>query len=64
MNKETFRIDIDKRMIDDKIVKTTYSLSRCNDANFNFMTLPEVQLLINCLQNAIVDEKEGGNKHE
>lgn len=63
MNKETFRIDIDKRMIDDKIVKTTYSLDRCDGTNFNFMTLPEVQLLISCLQNAITDEKEGG-KHE
>lgn len=63
MNKETFRIDIDKRMMDEKVVKTTYSVERCGCANFTYMTLDEVQLLINCLQNAIIEET-GGTKHE
>lgn len=63
MSKETFRIDIDKRMVDDKVVKTTYSLDKCDSSNFYYMTLSEVQLLISCLQNAIADEKEGGS-HE
>lgn len=63
MSKETFRIDIDKRMIDQKVVKTTYSVERCGCVNFSFMNLDEVELLISCLQKAIVEEKEGGN-HE
>ncbi len=50
-------------MMDEKVVKTTYSVERCGYANFTYMTLDEVQLLINCLQNAIIEET-GGTKHE
>lgn len=61
MSKETFRIDVDKRMIDQKVVKTTYSVERCDCSNFTYMNLDEVKLLISCLQNAIVGEEKGGN---
>ena len=63
MSKETFRIDIDRRMMDEKVVKTTYSIERCGCVNFVYMTLDEVQLLITCLQNAINEEK-GRDNHE